>query len=120
MLRILGLSVIALTALAGLANAGPYNDVIRQDVALHYRSGDLQSEAGARAMLMRISMAARQACGGSVTVYSSYSWSPSLAHREFEKCQAEAITRAVQSLNNPAVSRLSASADAQALRFAGR
>lgn len=120
MLRFIGLSLIALTALTAAATAGPADTMIRKDVAVPYRDLDLNSESGARVMLVRITTAAREACGGSVFAYPSYDTSPMWAHSEFAKCQADAVARAVNGLNRPALSNLHARADEAQLRVAGR
>ena len=119
MLRVLGLSLIAAAVLAGTAVARPNDGMIRKDVSVYYHDLDLNSEAGAHTMLMRIAMAAKEACGRSPYFYSYYSAAPALAQREFAKCQAEAIAHAVMSLRAPTVSRLYAeNGNVQAPRLA--
>lgn len=120
MIRLIGLALITLTALSNIASAAPADAVIRKDVAVRYSDLDLNSEAGARMMLTRISMAARQACGGAAFAYPSYSISPMLAQSDFARCQADAVARAVIALNRPALSRVYAQASEAQLRVAGR
>ena len=120
MLRTLGLSLIAAAALAGMANAAASGETIRKDVQVYYRDLDLRSDAGARIMMVQLANAAKEACGNSPIFYPAYSISSSWAQQEFTKCQADAIQRAVVSLNAPAVeNRLYAqNSNAQAPRLA--
>ncbi len=119
MLRALGFSLMAAAALAGIASAGSSGEMIRKDVPVSYRDLDLNSESGARVMLVRITIAAKEACGGSPYFYSYYSSAPMLAQHEFAKCQAEAIQHAVTSLRAPAIAKLYAmNGSAQAPRLA--
>ncbi len=119
MLRVLGLSLIAAAAMAGMASAGSANGIIRKDVTVNYRDLDLNSDTGARVMLARITMAAKEACGNSPIFYSSYNISSGWAEQEFAKCRADAIQHAVMSLKAPAVAKLYAmNVSAQAPRLA--
>jgi UrcA family protein len=118
MLRTLGLSLVTAAALAGTALAASNDGMIRKDVQVYYHDLDLRTDAGARMMLVRISNAAKEACGNPM-FYSSYSVAPSYANQVFAKCQAEAIQRAVISLNAPAVNKIYAqNSNAQAPRLA--
>ena len=119
MLRTLGLSLITAAALAGMASAASTDGMIRKDVQVYYSDLDLRTEAGAHTMLVRISSAAKEACGSSPIFYSSYNMSSIWAEREFATCQAEAIQRAVVFLNAPAVNKVySLNSNAQAPRLA--
>ncbi len=120
MLRILGISLAAITVLGCAANAGPAYDMIRKDVAVQYGDLNLSTEAGARAMLVRIDQAARNACGDSPYFYGTYSIAPALARKDFATCQVNAVSTAVKSLNAPLVMRIYAQNGDDALRIAGR
>lgn len=118
MLRILGISLVAMTVLGSVANAWP--EYIRQDVSVRVSDLNLSTEAGARAMLTRISLAAQKACGGSAFFYGTYTIAPSLARKDFVTCQSNAVSGAVSSLNAPLVMRLYAQNGEESLRIAGR
>lgn len=120
MLRVLGISLAAMTVLGSVANAGPEFDMVRRDVAVRYGDLNLSTEAGARAMLVRIDQAARNACGGSPFFYGTYSIAPGLARKDFATCQTNAVSNAVKSLNAPLVARIYAQNGDEALRIAGR
>lgn len=106
MLRVLGLSLAAATVMTGLAAADSTAGMIRKDVPVYYHDLNLNTEAGARVMLVRIAVAAKEACGVSPNFYSYSSTAPALAQHEFAKCQADAVRRTVISLKAPIVTRL--------------
>lgn len=120
MLRVLAVSLAAMTVLGSVANAGSGFDIVRKDVAVHYGDLNLSTEAGARAMLVRIDQAARNACGGSPFFYGTYTIAPNLARKDFATCQTNAVSSAVQTLNAPLVMRIYAQNGDEALRIAGR
>jgi UrcA family protein len=122
MSRILATSLITslaiLTALANAAHADPA--MIRRDVKVTYQPAELSTEAGARALLAKLDIAAKEACGASPYFYSSYPQTPGLAQKEFKDCHAEAMNRAVGTLNAPMVLKLYAKNGEMLRRIAGR
>ena len=101
MLKIVGTALVAAGLIAGAAHAD--SGLIRKDVQVSYHDLNLSTEAGARALLVRIELAANEACGNSPFFYSSYSLAPALADKEFATCRANAINSAVSSLKAPLV-----------------
>jgi UrcA family protein len=120
MLRVLGISLAAMTVLASAANAGQDYNTIRQDVSVGYGDLNLSTEAGAHTMLIRINQAAQKACGGAPIFYGTYNVAPELARKDFATCQTNAVSAAVKMLNAPLVMRLYAQNGEEALRIAGR
>lgn len=120
MLRILGISLVAMTVLGSVANAWPEYNTVRQDVSVRFSDLNLSTEAGAHAMLIRIDQAAKKACGGSAFFYGTYTIAPELARKDFVTCQSNAVSAAVKMLNAPLVMRLYAQNGEEALRIAGR
>ncbi len=121
MLRSFAIALTTVTILLTAAQADPAYSIIRKDVPLTYNPATLSTEAGARALLARIRVAARSACGNSPLFYGTYSVSPRLARKDFAVCQANAIHTAVMRLNAPLLTRVYASdGNADTLRFADR
>ncbi len=120
MLRVIGISFAAIAALGCIANAGDDFGTVRRDVIVSYGDLDLSADAGAHAMLMRITDAARKACGGTAYFSPMYSVAPELARKDFAACQTNAISTALKSLNAPLVTRISAQNGDQTLQIAGR
>ena len=108
MLKFVGTALTAAALILGAANAAA-GEVIRKDVAVSYSDLNLSTDAGARALLVRINAAATSACGNSPTFYSTYSIAPSLAYREFDTCRSNAINAAISSISAPLVHQIFAS-----------
>jgi UrcA family protein len=99
---------LAAAALAGAAFAETPNEV-----RVNVRDLNLQTPAGAQALLRRVSDAANQVCGGEPLIYN-------LGDRQrFRRCRAEAIARAVRDADTPMVTAL-AHRSAEPLTLAGR
>ncbi len=120
MLKIVGIALTAAAVIAGAAHAESNSTLIRKDVAVSYRDLNLSTEAGARELLVRIEYAAKSACGGAPTFYSSYSVAPALAYKEFATCRSNAINAAVNAIPAPLVHQLYASNDSFTRVAAGR
>ena len=119
MLKIVGTTLAAAALLASTAHAG--SDVIRMNVPVTYSDLDLSTEGGARQLIYRVEVAAKQACGGAPVFYADYAVAPGLAYKEFNTCRANAVNTALKSLNFPMVQKIFASTASPAvLAAAGR
>ena len=107
MLKFVGPALVAAALIAGAANAE--SSQIRKDVQVSYHDLNLNTDAGAHALLVRISAAASEACGTTPFFYPTYSVAPALANKEFATCRANAINAAVNGINAPLVHKLFAS-----------
>jgi UrcA family protein len=97
-------AVVMLATLSVDANAttSSRSSIIRGRSVVHYGDLDLDTERGARAMLLRIQQAAKKACGGHAT-FSSYTGS---LDNTFEECRSDAIQRTVKQLDAAMVTRI--------------
>jgi UrcA family protein len=108
MLKIVGTTLAAAALMAAAAHASP--EVIRKDVQVTISDLNLATEAGARAAISRIEVAAKEACGGSPNFSPVYGVAPALARSEFNTCRSNAVSAAVKSLPFPMVQKVFASA----------
>lgn len=104
MSRVFGLTVAVAIAVAGLASSATAGDTIRRDVQVSYSDLNINTEAGAVALLDRINHAARQACGGSPFLHPMYNVAPAAVTADFAKCYHNAVAGAVASVGAPALS----------------
>jgi UrcA family protein len=95
--------VIAALSIAGSALAQTEDDPgAPRSVTVRYSDLNLSSEAGARAILARITDAASRACGGDVDLRM-------LERRAlYYRCKAETVDRAVRALDAPLVTAMAA------------
>jgi UrcA family protein len=100
-IRLCGGALAAALAVAGSAFAQTDDDPgAPHSVAVRYADLNLSSEAGARAMLDRITDAASRACGGDVDLRM-------LERRAlYNRCKADTIDRAVRALDAPLVTAM--------------
>ncbi len=75
-------------------------------VEVSYSDLDLESEAGARALLERLDAAAFKACGGDPKRHSAYKARPEVTVEIFETCRKDAVAAAVGRLDAPLVAKL--------------
>ena len=120
MSRVLGVSIATFITLGSLAQAGPLDAMIRQDVEVRYYTSELATEAGARGLLARIEHAAVEACGGPPYFHSLYTVAPQLVKANFAECHDAAVNRAVASLNSPVLTQVYTSNGELHRRVAGR
>jgi UrcA family protein len=84
-------------------HAGTQPDgMIRDQSVVRYGDLNLGIERDAKIMLRRIDRAAVAACGG----WHPFGLSDGLIRKDFEKCRADAVARAVRDLGAPLVTRL--------------
>jgi UrcA family protein len=96
-------SLISVAALAVLGSVtGPRLATAQEQVGVTVRYGDLNltTDAGAKVMLNRIRMAAREACGWTPPTYDL------AAQPIFRRCVGEATNRAVAMLDSPLVTAM--------------
>lgn len=97
--------VIALCALTFVqsVHAGTHSEgMIRGQSVVRYGDLNLGVELDAKKMLGRIDRAAVTACGG----WHPFGLSDGLMQKNFEKCRADAVARAVLDLGAPLVTRI--------------
>ena len=107
MSRKFGTTLAALAAFGALASSASAGDnVIRRDVQVSYSTSSITTEDGAKALLARIDLAARNACGGSPFFHPMYNIMPDAVTREFDKCYHDAVDKAVAEVNSPLLGRV--------------
>lgn len=104
----------AATLFAGHAAAADRDEVTVTE-RVPYGDLNLESEAGARAMLRRLSAASNRVCGGHPGVTTDL-----LRMRSWRACRRDSLTSAVAQLDAPYVSRLYAAAHAGRIEIADR
>jgi UrcA family protein len=102
---------------AAHAQIEPLNGPATASVIVAYADLDLSTAPGAKAMLKRISSAARRACGEYPPAGSALTVD---AVREWHACQHRTVRAGVARLNHPAVSSLFAASHPGSVELAHR
>src|SRR5262249_52030422 len=75
-------------------------------VPVSYADLDPEKEADARVLLGRLQQAAYAACGGNPKHHFAYTSMPRKTRQVFEDCRRNAVTRAVDAIKSPTLSRV--------------
>lgn len=98
----LGAGLLA-ACMAFPANAQVADPQIVTSIGVAHKDLDLDSDAGARAMLERLDAAATKACGGKPSAAMGRDQVGQAKHREFRRCKTAALERGTLSLDAPRV-----------------
>jgi UrcA family protein len=113
--RALGASLAVISGLAIGGAAAAQTDQFDHPPSVNVAYGDLnlQSQAGAKAMLSRLEGAATDVCGGEPDIH--------LLDRQaiYQRCRAEAVDRAVRTMDAPLVTAMAGQSGATIV-LAGR
>jgi UrcA family protein len=116
-------AIVATAALVTAAHAAPppvfYST---HHVSVAYDDLDLRSDVGARIMLLRINRAADEVCGGRPDLHRNFYGTRELRVLMpiYAKCRTDAVSKAVASLDAPAVAKAYAQSRNAPDRLAGR
>jgi UrcA family protein len=105
MFRSIGFSVVAALGLIAATQsalaASPVKRVEIKRVTVTYGDLDLSARADARLLLTRLEKAAYKACGGDARLHPDYNLMWPHIKRTYEACRADAVSRAVVTVDEP-------------------
>src|SRR5690606_12337039 len=98
--KVIALAAIATVSATQAVHAHAERELIRS-VRVGYSALNLQRDADAHILLMRIEDAARRACGGNPHFHPAYDRMPQRVIQVFSDCREEAVARAAADVGPP-------------------